>query len=143
MLKNRLRLRRYTKITALVLLMSFLKFPMYAEQPTEHQTNLSESVMRFYSDLEVELLIDDLTVAVLEAIEQAAGEAARAAFIASLEREAAALREVANQQAEALRWRNEAEIIRRAGIKNTVLAAVIGILGGLAVGVAGTLIIGR
>jgi len=143
MLKNRLRLRRYTKITALVLLMSFLKFPMYAEQPMEHQTNSSESGMRYYSDLEVELLIDDLTVAALEAIEQAAGEAARAAFIASLEREAEALREAAHQQAEALRWRNEAEIIRRAGIKNTVLAAVIGILGGLAVGVAGTLIIGR
>ena len=104
--------------------------------------------MRYYSDLEVDclaeldLLIDDLTVAALEAIEQAAGEAARAAFLASLEREAVALREAANQQAEALRWRNEAEIIRRAGIKNTVLAAVIGILGGLAVGIGGTLILG-
>ena len=143
MLKGSRLLRNCGRITALVLLMSFLKFPMYAEQPTGHQMNLSESGMRFYSDLEVELLIDDLTVAALEAIEQAAGEAARAAFIASLEREAAALREAAYQQAEALHWRNEAEIISRAGIKNTVLAAVIGILGGLAVGVAGTLIIGR
>ena len=95
------------------------------------------------------MLIDDLTVAALEAIEQAAGEAARAAFLASLEREAAALREAAFQQAEALHWRIEAEnnllaikAAKRAGVKNTVLGVVIGILGGLALGVGGTLIIG-
>ena len=90
---------------------------------------------RYYTDSEIDLLIDDLTVAALEAVEQAAGEAARAAFLQRVEREALAMREVARQQAEVLRLRNEAEIIRRAGIKNTVLAAVIGILGGLAVGV--------
>jgi len=67
--------------------------------------------MRFYSDLEVELLIDDLTVIALEAIEQAAGEAARAAFLQNLEREAEAMREAARQQAEVFRLRSEAEIL--------------------------------
>ena len=98
MRKNKLRLRRCVKIISIVLLMSFWKFPIYAEPLTELQTNLSESGTRYYSDLEatlvaVDLLIDELTVIALEAIEQAAGEAARAAFLASLEREAAALRE--------------------------------------------------
>jgi len=81
------------------------------------------------------LLIDDLTVAALEAIEQAAGEAARAAFLASLEREAAALRE-------AQVWRNEAEAIRRAGTRNNWFVGAICFIGGLFIGVGGTLIIG-
>ena len=98
--------------------------------------------MRYYSDLEVELLIDELTVIALEAIENAAGEAARAAFLASLEREAEAMREASHQQAEALRWRLEAETIRRAGIKNNFIVGAICFIGGLVVGVAGTLIIG-
>jgi len=98
--------------------------------------------MRFWSDLEVELLIDEISEAALEAIEQAAGEAARAAVLAMLEREAAALRESQH-------WRLEAEMnlqaiqaAKQAGRKNTVLAVLIGVLGGLAVGVGGTLIIG-
>ena len=87
-------------------------------------------------------LIDEISEAAYEAIEKAAGEAARAAFLESIEREAAALRE-------AERWRFEAEnnlmainAAKKAGVKNTVLGIVIGILGGLAVGVGGTLIIG-
>ena len=143
LLKSRLKFMNYRKIIALVLLMSFLIFPMYAEPQTEQQTNLSESETRFYSDLEVELLIDDLTVIALEAIEQAAGEAARAAFLQSLEREAEAMREAARQQAEVFRLRNEAEILRRAGIKNNVLIGVLCFIGGLAVGVTGTILILR
>ena len=104
---------------------------------------MSENETRYYSDSEIDLLIDDLTVAALEAIEQAAGEAARAAFLASLEREAAAMREAARQQAEALRWQNEAEIIRKAGLKNNILVGVICFVGGLFVGVAGTIAITR
>jgi len=86
-------------------------------------------------------LIDDISEAAYEAIEQAAGEAARAAVLAMLEREAAALRE-------ASRWRLEAQNnfqaineAKKAGRKNTVLAALIGILGGLALGVGGTIAI--
>ena len=103
---------------------------------------MTENEMKRYSDLEVDILIDDISVAAYEAIEQAAAEAARAAALAALEREAAALREMQ-------RWRIEAEIRqqtitenKKAGRKNTLLAAVIGILGGLAVGIGGTLIIG-
>jgi hypothetical protein len=90
----------------------------------------------------VDLLIGEISEAAYEAIEQAAGEAARAAFLASVEREAAAL-------CEAERWRLEAEAnllamkaAKRNGIKNTILGVAIGILGGLAVGIGGTLIIG-
>jgi len=99
--------------------------------------------MRYYTDLEIDLLIDDLTAAALEAIEQAAGEAARAAFLQSLEREAEAMREAARQQAENLRLRSEAEILRKAGIRNNILIGVICFIGGLAVGVTGTILILR
>ena len=91
----------------------------------------------------MDLLIDDLTVIALEAIEQAAGEAARAAFLQSLEREAEAMREAARQQAENLRLRSEAEILRRAGIKNNILIGVLCFIGGLAIGAVGTILIIR
>jgi hypothetical protein len=95
------------------------------------------------------LLIDDLTEAALEAIERAAGEAAKAAALAMLEREAAAMQEAAKQQAEALRWRMEAEAnlqagtqAKRAGVKNAVLAGAICFIGGFVVGAGGMFIIG-
>ena len=88
------------------------------------------------------MLIEDLSTAAEEAIERAAAEAAKAAALASLEREAAAIREAARQQAEAIRWQSEAEAAKRNEIKNTVIAGVVCFLGGLAVGVGGTLIIG-
>jgi len=104
--------------------------------------NSSEIGTRLYTDSEVETLIEEISEAALEAIEQAAGEAAKAAVIASLEREAAALRE-------AQRWRIEAEIrqetikaTKKAGTKNAVIVGLVCFLGGLAVGIGGTLIIG-
>ena len=91
--------------------------------------------MKRYSDLEVDLLIDDISQAAYEAIERAAVEAARAAALAALEREAAALREAQG-------WRMEVEMreravteAKRAGRRNTILAAVLGTLGGLAFGI--------
>jgi F0F1-type ATP synthase delta subunit len=70
----------------------------------------------------------------LDAIEQAAGEAAKAAALASLEREAEALKE-------AQRWRLEAEIrqetikaTKKAGIQNAIIAGLICFLGGFVVG---------
>ena len=135
MRKDKLKSKRYGKILSIVLLMSFLNIPIFAEPLTERQTDLSEGETRLYTSLEIDLLIDDLTVAALEAIEQAAGEAARAAFLASLEREAAALRE-------AQVWRNEAETIRRTGTRNNWLVGAICFIGGLFIGVGGTLLIG-
>jgi len=103
--------------------------------------NSSESGTRLYTDSEVETLIDEVSTAALEAIEQAAGEAAKTAVIASLEREAAALRE-------AQRWRIEAELkqqvineTKKAGTKNAVIAGFACLLGGLALGIGGTLAI--
>jgi len=90
---------------------------------------LNESGTRLYSDLEVEILIDEVSQAAIEAIEKAAGEAAKAAMLASIEREAAAYRE-------AQRWRLEAEIAKKTGIKTAVITGVICLLGGLAVGIA-------
>ena len=104
--------------------------------------------MRFYTDFEIDYLaeldalIDEISEIAKEAIEQAAAEAARAAAMASVEREAAALREVE-------RWRVQAEInleeiksAKKTGRKNTLFAALVGVLGGLTVGVTGTLILG-
>jgi hypothetical protein len=73
------------------------------------------------------LLIDEITEAALEAIEQAAAEAARAAALAAIEREAAAIRE-------AQRWQLEAENARRTGIKNAFIAGLICFAGGLVSG---------
>jgi 1-deoxy-D-xylulose 5-phosphate reductoisomerase len=88
------------------------------------------------------LLIEDLTAVAVEAIEQAAAEAAKAATLAAVEREAVLLRDVQYWRFEVdLRQQAIAEA-KKAGTKNTVLAAVIGFLGGLIVGVGGTLIIG-
>jgi polyphosphate kinase len=90
----------------------------------------------------VDILIDEISEAALEAIEQASGEAAKAAVLSVIEREAAALRE-------AQQWRIQAEInslavtqAKKAGVKNAIIAGVICLLSGLAVGVGGTLIIG-
>ena len=150
MRKCKLKYRNYVRTISIVILMSFLKYPASAEPLTEQRTNLTENSMRYYSDLEIDLLIDEITVAAREAIEQAAAEAARAASLAMLEREAAAVREAAEQRAEAQRWQKQAEInlqqivqTRREGRKNTILGVLIGILGGLALGVSGALMIGN
>jgi len=136
MRKNKLKSKICVKIIAILILMSFCKFPIYAEPPTEQLPNLSEKKTRLYSDLEVELLIDEISEAALEAIEQAAGEAAKAAVLSVLEREAEALRE-------AEQWRIQADInelavkeAKKAGIKNTIIGVLLGIVGGFFVGFA-------
>jgi hypothetical protein len=142
MLKNKLRLRGCGKIIAVVLLMTTLKFPMFAEQPTEQAQSLNENGTRLYSDLEVNELIDEVSQAALEAIEEAAGEAAKAAVLSVIEREAEALRE-------AQKWRTQAEInamavkeAKKNGTKKTIITGLVCLLGGLVLGVGGTLIIG-
>jgi len=107
---------------------------------------LNASETKLYTDSEVNELIDEVSQAAIEAIEQAAAEAAKAAVLASLEREAAALREAARQQADAAQWRIEAELrqetikaTKKAGTKNAVITGLICFFCGLAVGVGGTL----
>ena len=149
MRKNRLRLKSCGKIIAVVLLMTFLKFPMFAEQPTEQAQNLKESGTRLYSDSEVDLLIDEVSQAALEAIEQAAGEAAKAAVLSVIEREALLLQAKAEALREAQKWRTQAEInamavkeAKKNGTKNAIITGLVCLLGGLVIGVGGTLIIG-
>jgi hypothetical protein len=89
----------------------------------------------------VELLIEDLTAAAREAIEQAAGEAAKAAALASLEREAAAVREAARLQANADRLQNENSQLKKSRVKTAVITGVICFFGGLAAGAGGVIIL--
>ena len=88
---------------------------------------MNENGTRLYSDLEVELLIDEISEAAIEAIEQAAAEAARAAALAAVEREAAALREAAQ-------WRLEAETARRTGVRNAIITGLLCLASGLVAG---------
>ena len=135
MLKNKMKFNNCGRITAIVILMSFLmRFPVFGEPLTTPPMTSGESGTRQFSEYEVDTLIEDLTQAAEEAIEKAAAEAAKAAALASLEREAAAIREAAQQQAEAVRWRGEAETATRNGIKNAVIAGAVCFFGGLAVG---------
>lgn len=135
MLKRKTKFNNCGKITAIVILMSFLMtFRAHGEQPMTQMPTSSESGTRQFSEYEVDTLIDDLTTAAEEAIEKAAAEAAKAAALAALEREAAAIREAAQQQAEASRWRSETETAKRNGIKNAVIAGVICFFAGAAMG---------
>jgi hypothetical protein len=90
--------------------------------------------MRQYSELEVDTLIEDLTGAAHEAIEQAAAEAARAAALASLEREMKAV-------AEAQRLQGENSRLKKSRVKTAVVTGVICFFGGLAVGAEGIAIL--
>jgi anti-sigma factor RsiW len=84
--------------------------------------------------MEVKELIEELSEAAESAIEQAAAESARAAMVAFLDREAAAIRE-------ARRWQGEYEAAKKAGIRTAVIAGAVCFLVGLAAGVGGVLII--
>jgi hypothetical protein len=142
MQNGKYKLMKCGKILSIVVLMTFLKCPMYGDPLMEQPPNLTEGETRLWSDLEVEELIEEISEAAHEAIEQAAGEAARAAALAALEREVVLSREV-------YRWKTEAEAqkkalgeTKKAGKKNALIAGLACLLGGLALGIGGTLIIG-
>jgi hypothetical protein len=78
-------------------------------------------------EYEVDTLIEDLTGAAHEAIERAAAEAARAAALASLDRERVAM-------AEAQRLHSKNNRLRQSRVKTAVVTGVICFFGGLAVG---------
>jgi hypothetical protein len=71
----------------------------------------------------VDTLIEDLTTAAHEAIEQAAAEAARAAALASLDREMAAM-------AEAQRLHDENSRLKQSRVKTAIITGVICFFGG-------------
>ena len=143
MVKSVKRLRRCGMIMIAVILLNFLTmFPVYAEPLTVQVPNSTNELTRFYSDLEIDLLIEEIREAAHEAIEQAAGEAARAAFLESLEREGAALYEAQRWRTEAQRNLQAAHEIRKARVKNALLAGVVCFLGGFAFGVTGSFVFG-
>ena len=88
------------------------------------------------------MLIEEIREAAHEAIEQAAGEAARAAFLESVEREAAALHEAQKWRIEAQRNLQAANDARRARVKNVLLAGIVCFVGGFAIGVTGSFMFG-
>ena len=128
-------------IISVILLNLLTTFPVFGEPLTEPPQTLSEEGTKRYSDLEVDclaeldLLIEDLTMAAREAIEKAAAEAARAAALAALEREAAAMME-------ARRWRLEAETAKKDGKKLAFYVGIIGLIGGFAFGIGASAIAG-
>jgi hypothetical protein len=139
------------RILAIVLLTSFWKIPVFGDPPTTPPMNSEESGTRqyvqsgeaglpgknaehFYTEFEVDTLIEDLTTAAVEAIEQAAGEAAKAAALASLEREAAAVREAAQ-------LRGENSRLKQNRAKAAVITGVICFFSGFAIGAGTTAIL--
>jgi hypothetical protein len=136
MRRNNMRYRKCGRITAIVILMSFLTaFPVFGEPPTMQPKNSTESGTRLYSEYEIDTLIEDLTGAAEEAIEKAAAEAAKAAALASIEREAAAM-------AAAQKWYTKYMDAKAAGIKNAVLGGIIGFVVGTAAGGITAIVIG-
>jgi hypothetical protein len=117
----------WRRIWAIVLLLSFWRIPAYGEPRTTPQPTSSESGTRRYSEYEVDALIEDLTAAAAGAIEQAAGDAAKAAALASLEREAAAVRE-------ARRLLGENSRLKQDKVKTAIVTGTVCFFGGLAVG---------
>ena len=80
-------------------------------------------------------MIEDLTVAAEEAIEQAAAEAARAAMLASLDRELQTARE-------ARRLLEENGALRKSRVKAAVITGAVCFFTGLAAGACGVMLIG-
>ncbi|MFP3041634.1 ABC transporter permease [Treponema primitia] len=134
-----MRYRNCGRITALVILVSFWSFPVSGEVPTVTLNDSGSGGMRFYSDSEVREIVEELSEAAEAAIEEAAADAAKAVVLAALEKEAALGRETAAARAEARRWEGEYRESRSRGIKNAVIAGVVCFLGGIGVGVFGTM----
>jgi hypothetical protein len=141
--RRKVKYRLCKRILPIVLLMSFWKIPVFGEPLTTPPMSSEESGTRQYSESEVDCLaeldslIEDLTGAAHEAIEKAAAEAARAAALASLDREMAAM-------AEAQRLQGENSRLRQSRVKTAVITGVICLFGGLAIGAGTTaILIGR
>jgi hypothetical protein len=127
-----MRYRLCEKITAIVILMSFLTIRGYGEPPTAALNGYTGSGMRLYNETEVQGMIDELAEVAEEAIETVAAEAAKAAVMASLEREAAAL-------AEAQRVRGEYAALNAALksrlARTAILTGAVCFLSGFVIGV--------
>jgi hypothetical protein len=129
-----MKYRNCGRITILVILMSFLMTPVYGERLTEGLNSSENSGTRFYSEGEVQVIIKELSEAAEMAIERAAAEAAKAAALASIEREAAAV-------AEARKWRKSYQQEKAGRVKTAVITGVVCLFGGAVIGTGGILIL--
>jgi hypothetical protein len=98
--------------------------------------------MKHFTESEVDTLIEDLTVAAEEAIEKAAAEAAKAAVLAGLEREAASLAQAHYWAKETQRWEGEYRNTKKSGIRNAMITGVVCFLSGIVIGAGSIFIIG-
>ena len=122
MLKNRRKSRLCVQIILIVILLSFLKYRVSAEQPMTQPLILNTDGTRLYSDSEIDLLIEDISEIAEEAIEKAAADAAKAVAVAAVEREALILQEL--------------EQTRQVNRRKTLIAVLAGVLGGFVIGFA-------
>jgi hypothetical protein len=97
----------------------------------------AESGTRRYSEYEVDALIEDLTGAAREAIDRAAAEAARAAALASLDREMSLLQAKALAITEAQRLHGENSRLKQSRARAAIVTGAICFFGGLAIGAGG------
>jgi malate/lactate dehydrogenase len=140
--RRSMRYRKCGRITAIVILMSFLTaFPVSGDQPMAMLNGSENGGTRFYSDGEVAEIVEEISAAAEEAILGTAAEAAKAAALAGIEREAVLGRERAAAVREAEHWQGEYTTLKRRGIKNAVIAGVVCFVGGLVIGAGGTLIL--
>ncbi|MDR1148968.1 MAG: ABC transporter permease [Spirochaetaceae bacterium] len=108
----------YRNIIAIGTLTLFLTtFPVFAEPPMRESSEYETAGTRFYSESELRGLIDELAEAAVSEIETVAGEAAKAAAMAGLEKQAA-------QLAEIVRLEKQNGELKKSGVKNLVIAGL-------------------
>jgi hypothetical protein len=133
--RGNVKLKHCKRTLAIVILMSFLTgFPVFGEPLTVPPMSSDGNGTRQYSEYEVDTLIEDLTGAAHEAIEQAAAEAAKATVLANMEHEMALL-------AEAQRLQGENSRLKQSRVKTAIITGVICFFGGLALGAGTTAIL--
>jgi hypothetical protein len=127
----------YGKIIVIGTLTLFLTtFPLFAEPPMRELKGLSEAGTRFYSEAELNQAIDEVSAAAVKEIEAAAADAAKAAAMAGLEREAAQLAEIA-------RLEKQNGELKKSGVKNLVIAGLSCFVAGAALSGGLILLVGR
>ena len=115
-------------------------FPAFAGLPKERPPGFTAGSTKFCGGEGLGALIGEIAEAARLSIEEAAGEAAKAATLAGLEREAAALALARRRQAETEELRREAAAAMARGRRGALMAALAGFAAGTA---AALLIMGR
>jgi predicted mannosyl-3-phosphoglycerate phosphatase (HAD superfamily) len=137
----RMSYRFYRMSITMLIILIFSAMTVYAEPLMTPQTSSGGSEMRLYSEYEVDTLITELTEAAEEAIDKAAGEAARVATLAGLEREAAALAREKAALGLALEWQEQFQAEKQNKWKTALITGVVSfavgaLVGGVVIGIS-------